>query len=374
MARPLRIDADFPGGNIVVEGIDGDDVHIRQDLRGASSWWFYYYFRVRGAAGRMLRFHFAGHSPMTTLGPCATRDGGATWRWLGKSSMSGPSFRHAFGPQEDHARFCLAVPYVQANLEQFLAGYRRRPNLRVATLCTSRKGRPVERLHAGCLDREPDFRILLTARHHCCEMMASYAMEGILAGVLGGSPEGRWLRKHVEFLAIPFVDKDGVEDGDQGKLREPHDHARDYGDRPLYPETRAIKKLAPAWSRGRLAVVLDLHCPWVRGDCNEYVYFPGGPEARNWRQVEAFSRILQATRTGPLPFDAANNLPFGRKWNTQASKDSTGAWARRLPGVRLAGALEIPYSWASARQVAARSARLLGRDLARAIMLYLKAT
>ena len=36
---------------------------------------------------------------------------------------------------------------------------------------------------------------------------------------------------------IPFVDIDGVENGDQGK-QAPHDHNRDYINSPIYPETK----------------------------------------------------------------------------------------------------------------------------------------
>jgi hypothetical protein len=59
--------------------------------------------------------------------------------------------------------------------------------------------------------------------------MASYSLEGLMEGILAGDDVGRWLAGHVEFLVVPFVDKDGVEEGDQGKNRRPHDHNRDYG-------------------------------------------------------------------------------------------------------------------------------------------------
>ena len=40
------IDCDFPGGNIIAERIDDDDVFVRQDLRDTDRDWFYWYFRV----------------------------------------------------------------------------------------------------------------------------------------------------------------------------------------------------------------------------------------------------------------------------------------------------------------------------------------
>ena len=46
-------------------------------------------------------------------------------------------------------------------------------------------------------------------------------------------------------VCVPFVDYDGVVDGDQGKYRLPRDHECDYGRDvpPIYPETAAIRAL-----------------------------------------------------------------------------------------------------------------------------------
>jgi len=43
----LRIDCSFPGGNLLVEGIDGDTVRLRQNQRDTERWWFYWQFRIR---------------------------------------------------------------------------------------------------------------------------------------------------------------------------------------------------------------------------------------------------------------------------------------------------------------------------------------
>ena len=82
LAENVIIDADFPGGNIIVEGIDGDTFFLRPDLRDTSTWWFYWYFRVCGAAGRTLKFQFLGNNPIGTQGPAVSRDGGQRWAWL----------------------------------------------------------------------------------------------------------------------------------------------------------------------------------------------------------------------------------------------------------------------------------------------------
>ena len=100
----LAVDAAFPGGNAVVEKIDGDIVSLRQDLRDTEGTWFYSSFRVRGAAGRTLTFRFTSGNVYTVLGPAVSTDGGETWSWLGKDSVQANSFRYAFPPDAKEAR------------------------------------------------------------------------------------------------------------------------------------------------------------------------------------------------------------------------------------------------------------------------------
>jgi hypothetical protein len=374
-AEGLSVDADFPGGNVVLDKVEGDAVFVHQDLRDTAGDWFFWHFRVRGAAGRKLTFQFTKGDVVGVLGPAVSTDGGGSWAWLGKASLRGASgFRYAFAPDSADVRFCFAVPYYGADLARFLQRHAASPHLRAETLCKSKKGRDVEFLRFGRIDGLPDHRVVITCRHHGCESMASYSLEGIVEAVLGETEDGAWLRQRVEFLAVPFVDKDGVEDGDQGKNRRPHDHNRDYAGESLYPEAKAIRELVPKWSEGRLRVALDLHCPHIRGPHNEVIYLVGSESPATWQQQCEFGRILEAVRTGPLPYRAQDNLPFGHAWNTAANYGvgrSFGRWAGELPGVRLSTAIEIPYANASGCVVTAESARAFGHDLAKALRRYL---
>ena len=181
----LQIDADYPGGNISVERIEGNRVHLRQELRDTKGWWFYWNFRVRGAAKRNLTFEFATPSPIGVRGPAVSTDRGITWTWLGADSVQGTSFSYAFGEHEEETRFCFAIPYVEEHLRRFLNARRDHPCLAVDELCKTRKGRSVERLLIGQPQAEPEYRVLLTARNHACESLASYAMEGFYRGDSG---------------------------------------------------------------------------------------------------------------------------------------------------------------------------------------------
>ena len=62
----LKVDGDLPAGNVIVDGIKGDVVKLRQDLRD-SNMWFYWAFRVRGAAGRTVKFKVVGTGPEIVL-------------------------------------------------------------------------------------------------------------------------------------------------------------------------------------------------------------------------------------------------------------------------------------------------------------------
>ncbi len=118
----IMIDCDFPGGNIIAERIDGDDVFVRQDLRDTDRDWFYWYFRVRGAAGRTVRFHFTGSNVIGTRGPGRSEDGGVTWRWLGNDAVDGQSFVYAFANDADDVRFSFGMPYVLEGMMAAILG------------------------------------------------------------------------------------------------------------------------------------------------------------------------------------------------------------------------------------------------------------
>jgi hypothetical protein len=373
----IVVDSAYPGGNATIDRVEGDTIHLHPDLRDTTTWWFYWNFRVRGAAGRSLKFQFPERSPIGLRGPAVSTDHGKNWAWLGSASVSGSSFQYTFGQDSHAVRFAFAIPYQDADLRRFLETHAENPHLEVTTLSSSRRHRVVERLRFGRLDGAAEHRLFFTARHHACETMASYALEGIIAAVLEDTEDGRWLREHVECLAIPFVDKDGVEEGDQGKNRAPHDHNRDYHGESLYPVVRDLREFVTHWAGGRLRLGLDMHCPYIRGGkgpgSNEEIFFVGLGDEENTAQLATFSQLLEATQTGPLSYRTAHNLPFGEAWNTAASglERCSANWMRTATKARLAMTLELPYASAGGRPVTATSARAFGADLARTIRRWL---
>jgi len=370
-AQNIRVDAAFPGGNIGVDSIEGDTITVHRDIRDTADDWFYYYFRVLDADGHNITVNFTQNNPMTSFGPAISTDLGATWRWLGAENVTRATFRYAVPKNAKEVRFCLAMPYMEANLKAFLQLHQSDPNLRVTTLCKTKKGRDTEALYLGRLDGKSEIRALITARHHSCEMMASHAVQGIMESILAGTPDGKWLREHVEFLIVPFMDKDGVEDGDQGKDRKPWDHNRDYIGESIHPSVAALRTLAPEWSGVKLRLALDMHCPGERGKCHEVIYgLYGSPEA------ERFARTLEAVETGPLAFRLEDYVPCRLeylKWTeppSETPRKTFNGWAKELPGMNLSALIELPYATATGRPVTIESATSFGHDVAKAMRRY----
>ena len=91
--------------------------------------------------------------------------------------------------------------------------------------------------------------------------------------------------------------------------------------------------------------------------------------------AERFGEILERVQSGPLVYRTTNNLAFGTSWNTAknfTAGPSVASWAGGLPGVKLGTTIEFPYASVGDAEVNADTARLFGRDLARAIREYLE--
>jgi hypothetical protein len=198
--------------------------------------------------------------------------------------------------------------------------------------------------------------------------MANYEIEGLINFWTSEEPEAAFLREHVDFHFLPFMDIDGVERGDQGKAREPHDHNRDYTDAPIYAVVRALTAQAPGW-RGARRLMLDLHCPWIRGGTNEELLLVE-PDGVDRAAQDRFIDLLHHAQTGPAVFDRGTVLRFGEEWN-QDGHTSTDYFRNTL-GAEAVFVIEFPYARCNGQPVSAESARRFGFDLGRTVGRYLQ--
>ena len=341
MAGDVTIGTDFPGGNALVERIDGVNVRLAPDLRGGKPW-FYWCFDAESAKPGRVTFSFAKPSMIGVQGPAVSMDGGRSWRWLGdehvESTKEGSQFSYEFREARQRVRFAVAIPYLQNDLDDFMAKQVANPHLTKSELAKTRKGTTVDLLRIGKPGQGVQ-SMMVTARHHACESMASYVLEGFLAEAMSDSVAARAFRERYVLYAVPIVDKDGVQAGDQGKNRSPHDHNRDYGAEPLYPEIRAIQDLA---DEKDIRFAIDFHCPALRGDIHEAFHFLGLglPHVRenlqewiSWIKEERPQEVM-----APLDF-----LVDSKKPNAVDRRINSHYMATR-PRAILAATLEVPYT------------------------------
>ena len=390
----VAVDDRLPGGNVVVESVAGDVVRVRPDMRDTEGGWFYWAFRVTGAEGRTVKFSFGENWFVGSRGPAVSFDRGKTWEW-GDLLQPAPAeeatgdhadasgFTWAFRAEDCEVWFAQTMPYSLDDWRAFLSRHAAQEGKAFVTneLCRTRKGRGVPFARFGNLSDDAPYRIVLTARHHCEEASASFVLEGLLETVLAPSELGVWLRREVEFRVVPFVDFDGMTDGDQGKNRKPHDHCRDYNAKPIYPEVRAVMSGLRAW---RPDVAIDVHSPWLRGswlkkdNSNEFVYQVGLRQPYRAAQQRRFGGILEKVQTGGLGYRRADDYAYGRAWNSDANyaKGRTLVqWASaEFPESALTTTFEIPFANARRKTLQPDDLRTFGRDLAMALRVYLEET
>lgn len=365
----FNIYSDFPAGNIIVDKIKNDTIWFRPDLRDTKGEWFYWCFAVNDAKGKNLTFILTRPNCLTAKGPAFSQDKGISWEWLNQEQSWDNIFSFHFA-DNDEIRFSMGMPYTAQNFKSFISPFLKSEHVKLDTLCLSADGRSVDRLMIQSPDKPAKYKVLITARHHACEMMANYEMEGMIKAVT----DDDWLKNNVSFCFIPFVDIDGVENGDQGKNRIPRDHNRDYSDTSIYASTAALRNWIPEWSEKKLILAMDLHCPWIKGENNENIYIVGSADKTVAEQQEKFASILKNANTGELQITKRILLPFGTDWNSNANFAdgiSIMKWISGMDGLRLPLSIEFPYSCNEGQTITQKNASSFGKDLAKAIKMYL---
>ena len=340
-AADIKINSSFPGGNIVLSKIEGSTVYLNPDLREGQPW-FYWNFEAEVTKPGKYTFNLGKPQKIGVQGPAFSVDHGKTWQWLGTSNVEltpeSESFSFEFSPAIQRVRFAVAIPYLQENLDTFLKSHAGSNFLHKSELAKTRSGKTVELLRIGNpgAGREA---MLVTARHHACESMASYVLEGFLEEALSNSHAGVAFRNQYVLYAVPLVDKDGVQNGDQGKNRKPHDHNRDYGENPIFPEIRAIQELAQLH---KIRYSVDFHCPALRGDIHEAFHFLGYGLPHIKQNLNEWIHWIREERPQEVMVPL-NLLVDPSKPNTLDRRINSHFMAT-LQSCLLAATLEVPYT------------------------------
>ena len=239
--------------------------------------------------------------------------------------------------------------------DRFLS-FAKKNSLEVTEFCKSRKGRSVPCLHIG----EGDRTLLLTARHHACESTGSYVLEGVLEELIA-SP-----LPNTRILCVPFVDYDGVIDGDQGKARAPHDHNRDYAEN-IYPEVAAICRHINTYGCN---LAFDFHSPWHKGNRNDHIYIVRNRPDRT-ECYDRFSAILESKCTPEtMKYEMIYDYPANTGWNKPSPNFSFTMNGRAE--CELAFTLESTYFGVENDRVSQSKLIALGHAFVEAVKDYLE--
>ncbi|HEY3330626.1 MAG TPA: hypothetical protein VGK19_11430 [Capsulimonadaceae bacterium] len=362
----MKIDTDFAGGNLLVDSVDGNIFSVRQDIRDTSEWWFWWAFRLTGQPGETATFRFGNGDVFTSEGPCASWDSGQSWEWLGRPSDPMTEFSVTLRRDASTVLLAMAPLYTERNLSAFLAT---RPAIERHRCCLSEKGREIAQLVVPGTSPHPR-TVIITARTHACETPGSFALEGLLDWwAYDGADDATWARREYSLHALPFVDTDGVEQGDQGKLREPHDHNRDFGDAPIYSSVRAIQALV-ADAGDTLDAYIDLHAPWIRYASNETMFTVGVPEP--WQsESDKFAKLLEKSNESGVPFRHSDIIPLGIEWN-QYTPTISAIWVAEHSSARLSTIIELAYARARETTLSPALLRSFGREIGAALARYLR--
>ena len=363
------IDKELPAGNIVFERMVNDTVYVHQELRGSKKAWFYWAFRARGCQGKTLTFVFTKSFAICERGPLVSLDKGKSYEYLAEEGSTPHMFTYTFPADAKEVWFYECHPYTPEMWKAFL----KKPHkgkFETGVLCKTRKGRDVPFFRMTPQNQAPKKSVFLSARHHCSEAPAEYAMEGLVATFLEDSELGAWLRENVELTVVPFVDMDGAVDGDQGKWRLPHDHNRDYTDF-LYPETAALASLM---AETEPHIFIDFHNPKLYKYNDNYIYTPyksyyGSNEVN-------FSALIEKYQEGGLKYQLSDDLPFGKSWNSSHNYTdgyNVTEWVHQnIKSIEIVRTMEFPFAYANGELVYPNKMRAFGHGMARALRAYIE--
>lgn len=357
----ISITKDFAGGNIKVVKITDDDVYLSQEIRDTSVWWFYWNFRITVGSPKKLTFHFEDGEVIGYFGP-AINDGSG-WHFDKNTFINHTSFCYDFLSAGIY-QFAFSIPYQVEDFDKFYPSISNYANRHTAV--KTFRGRDQFYINFG--NQKSDKIILLTCRHHACESMAEFCLEGLIDELTASS---NVITENYRIYCFPFIDLDGVEDGDQGKERQPHDHNRDYIDKPIYPTTRFIKKLT---NKKSLHYAFDFHCPYKWYGVHDQMSLVEA-EAPYCNAQKGFSRYFEIQNHSDnctIEYLQSNNVVYGTEWNNGNPRSFTRFCNEN--GAKLAFSFEVPYFGARKKPYMPQELREFGHSFAKAVIKYYKDT
>ena len=371
----LQVAVDFPGGSGIIESIDQRQRSIRlrpsaYENRGWVCWW---YVKVSGLnPGETITLD-VGDAPWATPDRAAVSSDNRQWRQTARGKREGKRivYRHQVSGRE--AWFAWGPPFVPADAEKLVESTAAKCEFASAfELCRTRDDRPVPalRICEGDAGDEGTYGIWIQARQHAWEAGSSWVCRGLVDWLVSADPRAAALRRQAEITIVPIMDIDNTALGAGGKNQHPHDHNRDWSDRPHWHSVaKAIESIKAQDARGRFDLFIDLHNPGA--DAKNPFFFITPRELLTETGTRNLDRFLAAARqdmTGPLAYvgqTRESGANYDRNWR-QISKNWVSLNTRpHVVAVTLETAWNTPNSTTTGYKT-------VGRQLGQAVERYLR--
>ncbi len=349
----LKLSTDFPGGSAAVESIDQQTRTVRlkpaaHPDRGWVCWW---HFKLSGITpGETITIDLGGGSFALADRATYSTDGRT---WLQTAPGKKENGRIVYEQKTDAAEawFAWGPPFTADDSAALVkAAAERCPDAKVFELCKSREGRSVPALRIAPADEaEIEHGLWFNARQHAWESGASWVCRGLTEWLTSDDERAHALRKNSVIYLVPIMDIDNVAIGAGGKEQKPHDHNRDWSDKPYHPAVaaaqREIKKLNDA---GRFDMYIDLHNP---GPGDKSPFFFIAPRTlmsdEGWDNLQAFLKANHAEMTGPLSYQGRTRESgpgYDANWKQISKNWVTEHTAKHAVSVTLETAWNTPAS------------------------------
>lgn len=389
--QELTVRTDFEGGSARVLALDAAAGRVRITPGGAANrgWPCWWYLRLEGlAAGQTVTLEVVPASEVMPQGKYAGKPLPPGWaqpqraHWSADGQQWHPTepgvsreegvmaYRlQAVGPQ---LWVAWGPPQTPRQARAWLERVAERPWAELRTLTHSREGRAclALRLREGALPDRQRLAVWVQARQHAWESGSSWVARGLAEWLAQEHPPAAALRQKSEIWIVPIMDVDNAATGNGGKEALPHDHNRDWTERPVYPEVAAAQQHLLRWAaEERLALFLDLHNP-APTDLRPFFFVCPEDTLTDTgrRNLDRWLTICRLEMNGPLAVSdqpRVSGAAYDPLWK-QMSKNWVAACAPPFTvAVTLETAWNTPASTASGY-------RTLGAQLGQAIERYLR--
>lgn len=376
-AEQLKVAVDFPGGSGEVIQIDQQRraVRIRPTAHADRGWVCWWYVKLSGVKpGKTIELT-VGDAPWATPNRAAVSTDNQTWTQTSLGKRNGRQITYRHRVEASPCWFAWGPPFVPADAARLVEwAAEQSPHAASLELCRTRHGRPVPALHVREANAEladgDRHGIWIQARQHAWESGSSWVCRGLVEWLVSDDDRARLLRKSCDITIVPIMDIDNVAIGAGGKNQKPHDHNRDWGDRPHWNSVRAamghIKKMN---DEGRFDLFIDLHNPGA-GSRDPFFYITPRKlltdEGR--RNLDRFLAATRLDMTGPLAFRGQTHesgAGYDKRWRYISKNWVSFNTNDRVVAVTLETAWNTPHSHP-------QGYRTVGRQLGMAIERYFR--